>query len=69
MAFIYEFHRNDKLVKGLNTTFIVLISKKENPQKVEDYRPVSLIGCLYKILSKLLATRLQKVIHSVISDN
>lgn len=30
--------------------------------------PISLIGSLYKILSKLLAARLQKVIHCVISD-
>lgn len=31
MAFIQEFHRNGKLVRGLNTTFIVLILKKDNP--------------------------------------
>lgn len=54
-------------MRGLNTTFIVLIPKKDNHQRVEDYRPISLIGCLYKILSKLLACRLQKVMQFVIS--
>ncbi|GJW43442.1 reverse transcriptase domain, reverse transcriptase zinc-binding domain protein [Tanacetum coccineum] len=36
---------------------------------MEDYRPISLIGCMYKILSKLLATRLSKVIHKLIRPN
>lgn len=69
VAFIQEFHRNGKLVRGLNTTFIVLISKIDNPERVEDYRPILLIGRPYKILSKLLTARLQQVIHHVISDN
>lgn len=69
VAFIQEFHHNGKLVRGLNTAFIVLISKIDNPKRVEDYRPILLIGRPYKILSKLLAARLQQVIHHVISDN
>ena len=31
-----------------------------------DYRPISLIGSFYKIISKLLSLRLQNVINSVI---
>lgn len=55
MRFVSEFHRNGKLSKGINTTFIVLIPKVDSPQKLNDFRPISLVGSMYKILAKLLA--------------
>jgi hypothetical protein len=68
MRFISEFHRNGKLTKGLNSTFIALIPKVDSPQRLNDFRPISLVGSLYKILAKLLANRLWRVIGSVISE-
>jgi hypothetical protein len=68
MRFVREFHRNGKLTKGINSTFIALIPKVECPQTLNDYRPISLVGSLYKILAKLLANRLRQVIGTVISD-
>ena len=38
------------------------------PQSLNDFRPISLVGSLYKILAKLLANRLRQVIGSVISE-
>jgi hypothetical protein len=35
---------------------------------LNDFRPISLVASLYKILAKLLANRLRTVIGSVISD-
>jgi hypothetical protein len=35
-----EFHRNDKLERGINTTFISLIPKVKNPQKLNDFHPI-----------------------------
>lgn len=63
-----EFHDNGKPVRGSNSSFIDLIPKKENPVKVGDFRPISLIGCFYKVLAKVLANRLRKVIHLLIPD-
>nr|KYP66721.1 Transposon TX1 uncharacterized [Cajanus cajan] len=63
-----EFHANGKLPKGTNSTFITLIPKVDDPQSLGDYRPISLVGCLYKILAKILANRLKKVLPSVIDD-
>jgi hypothetical protein len=39
----YEFHRNDKLSKSLNSTFIALLPKVDNPQHLNDFRPISLV--------------------------
>jgi len=60
------FHKEGKIPKGCNASFITLIPKSENPQSLEEYRPISLVGCLYKILTKVLANRIKKVIGSVI---
>ncbi|GKV44689.1 hypothetical protein SLEP1_g51849 [Rubroshorea leprosula] len=68
IEFIHEFQKNSKLVKGLNTSFIVLIPKVVSPQKIEDYRPISLLGAMYKILAKLLANRLKEVLEGVIGE-
>jgi len=68
MHFITDFHRNDRLTRGINTTFIALIPKVNSPQRLNDFRPISLVGCLYKILSKVLANRLRKVMGSLISE-
>jgi len=64
-----EFHLNGKFVASLNATFIGLIPKKADAQNIKDYRPISLIGCIYKLISKVLARRLRNVIGSLISEN
>ncbi|KAK2411199.1 hypothetical protein QL285_046501 [Trifolium repens] len=68
MRFTYEFHHNGKLKKGLYSTFIALITKVDNPQWLNDFRPITFVGNLYKIVAKLLANRLRLVIGSVISE-
>jgi hypothetical protein len=69
MRFMSEFHRNGKLTKGINSTFIALIPKVDSPQRLNEFRPISLVGSLYKILANVLANRLRLVIGSVISES
>jgi hypothetical protein len=69
MRFMSEFHHNGKLTKGINSTLIAFIPKVDSPQCLNDFRPISLVGCLYKILAKVLANRLRMVIGSVISES
>jgi hypothetical protein len=69
MRFISEFHRNGRLTKGINSTFIALIPKIDSPQRLNDFRPISLVVSLYKILAKFLANRLRLVIGSVIFES
>ncbi|GKU91868.1 hypothetical protein SLEP1_g5682 [Rubroshorea leprosula] len=67
--FIKEFHDKGRIVKGLNESFVVLIPKVSNPEKIEEFRPISLINVSYKILSKLLANRLRRVLEDIIGEN
>jgi hypothetical protein len=69
MHFIMEFHRNGRLTKGINSTFIDLIPKVARPQRLNDFRPISLVGSMYNILSKVLANRIRMIMSSVISDS
>jgi len=63
------FHREGKIPKGCNASFITLIPKSDNPQSLEEYRPISLVGCMYKILTKVLSNRIKKVIEKVIDGS
>ncbi|KAK2665874.1 hypothetical protein Ddye_004448 [Dipteronia dyeriana] len=67
MNFIHEFHKDGSVVKDLNCTFIALIPKVSKHQQIKDFRPISLVGSMYKVLAKVLAKRLKKVMDSVIS--
>ncbi|RVW17180.1 LINE-1 retrotransposable element ORF2 protein [Vitis vinifera] len=62
-----EFHEQNTFLKSLNNTFLVLIPKKGGAEDIGDFRPISLLGRLYKLLAKVLANRLKKVIGKVVS--
>jgi hypothetical protein len=44
-------------ISSINSSVIALIPKKENPEKVDDYRPISLLNYSLKCITKVLATR------------
>lgn len=64
-----KFWVNANLPKGCNLYFLGLIPKIEASSGLVDYRPISLMGSLYKILAKVLARRLKGVIGSIIEEN
>ena len=59
LAVLEEFFQHCKFEKSLNATFIALIPKKNDASNIRDFRPISLVGSMYKILSKVLANRLE----------
>ncbi|GKV26314.1 hypothetical protein SLEP1_g35645 [Rubroshorea leprosula] len=67
--FLNEFHQNGRLVCGLNVSYITLVPKKKNPTTLQEYRPITMVGCLYKILAKILSNRLKKVIGKIINSS
>jgi hypothetical protein len=50
----------------LNVTHIALIHKKKNPSCITDYQPLSLYNVLYKLIVKVIANRLKKVLGTFI---
>ncbi|KAL6201844.1 hypothetical protein ACLB2K_025556 [Fragaria x ananassa] len=64
-----EFLSGVACLRDLNKTHIVLIPKVPNPEKTGHFRPISLCNNSYKILSKILANRLKRVLPTLISIN
>ena len=67
LGFFKEFFEHNQFVKSLNATFLVLIPKGRTVKDLKDLRPISLVGSLYKILSKVLANRIKRVMGVIIS--
>ncbi|GJV50953.1 RNA-directed DNA polymerase, eukaryota [Tanacetum coccineum] len=68
IAYVKDFEATAYIPKGCNSSFITLVPKVEDPIVIGDFRPISLIGCQYKIITKVLANRLSKVIASIVSE-
>nr|GEY52461.1 RNA-directed DNA polymerase, eukaryota [Tanacetum cinerariifolium] len=54
--------------KESNSSFIALISKVTDVKFVTDFRSISLIGCVYKVVTKILANRLATIISDLFFD-
>ena len=54
-------------MKNLNVTFVTLINAEAVEMK--DFRPISLVGGMYKILTKVLANRKKNVLGKIISNS
>lgn len=63
-----ELHETSKFVNSLNSTFLVLIAKKKGANDIRDFRPISLVGCIYKHIAKVLAGRLARVLGEVVGE-
>jgi hypothetical protein len=63
-----EFHSRRQFEKSFNATFVSLIPKKPEVVAVKDFRPISLAGEVYKIISKVLANRFKLVLGKIISS-
>ncbi|GKA16305.1 hypothetical protein Tco_0696052, partial [Tanacetum coccineum] len=64
--FINSFFASCDMTYGANSTFFTLIPKVNNHTLITDFHPISLIGIHYKIIAKILANRLSKVIDEIL---
>lgn len=68
MSFLADFYEHATLARGINCTFIALIPKIEGASFFNEFRPINMVGCLYKILAKVLANRFKRVLPSIIGE-
>ena len=57
-----------EILPCLNHTYITLIPKVKSLEFVSEFRPIALCNILYKLVSKVLASRLKRVLPQIISE-
>ncbi|KAL9239007.1 hypothetical protein vseg_013366 [Gypsophila vaccaria] len=66
---ILNFFETGQLLTQLNATVITLIPNLDRPSSVKHFRPISCCNVIYKTISKIMGTRLAKVLPRLISRN
>jgi len=69
IAVFKEFNSRRKFQKSINATFVSLIPKKAGALEVKDFKPISLMGEVYKIHSNVIANKLKLVLGKLISNS
>jgi hypothetical protein len=60
-------HNKGTLTQNFSSASIKLIPKKGDASKIKNWRPISLLSCLYKVISRALNNRLKKVTGFIFS--
>lgn len=55
------------MLKEVNSSFIVLIPKNNSPSTVNHFRPISLCNTVYKVIAKILVSRLMPLLANLVS--
>jgi hypothetical protein len=64
---VKEFFATGRMPPGVNDTAIVLNLKKDVPELLKDFRPISLCNVIYKVVTRCLVNRLRPLLHDIIS--
>ena len=65
---VWQFFTSGSLPKKLNMAWVTLIPKFEGANEIKDFNPISMVGCVYKIITKILARRLSVVMGSLVGE-
>ncbi|CAI5481364.1 unnamed protein product [Closterium sp. Yama58-4] len=67
MRFVRDFEATGTLPESLTTAVTVLLHKKGEKDLLTNYRPITLLTTVYKVLAKVLANRLKQELHHIFS--
>jgi hypothetical protein len=62
-----DFFATGKMPPGVNETSIVLLPKKDEPELLKDFRPISLCNVIYKVISKCMVNCLRPLLQELIA--
>lgn len=63
-----NFFMTGDIEDNMNATNIVLIPKKKHPTYLTELRPIALCNVVMKVVTKVIANMLKKVLETIISD-
>ncbi|CAI5464007.1 unnamed protein product [Closterium sp. Yama58-4] len=69
VEFARRLERTGLLDESITTAVTVLLHKKGPADQLGNYRPITLLSTIYKVLAKLLANRLKKELHQIVSED
>jgi hypothetical protein len=69
MDLLLECLESKELPSTMRTSVVTLIYEKEDRKKLKNYRPISLLCADYKIIAKVMAERMRKVMHKLVLDD
>ena len=69
IAAVQEFFRSGRLLGQWNSTAVTMVPKKPNADRITEFRPISCCNAIYKVISKLLARRLENILPLWISPS
>jgi hypothetical protein len=62
----YNFYLGVLDVKRINFGVIILVPKVKNAERIQQFRPICLLNCIYKWITKCLTSRLEPVAGRII---
>jgi len=63
---VLDFFETSVLLDETNYALVVLIPKVGKPEKITQFRPISLCNVLFKVITKAMVMRLKKVMPKLI---
>ncbi|KAK4383264.1 hypothetical protein Sango_2792500 [Sesamum angolense] len=66
---IIDFFKTGRLLKQLNATLLTLIPKVRTPHSVAEFRPISCCNVIYKVITKILVSRIREILDLLISPS
>ncbi|CAL0333248.1 unnamed protein product [Lupinus luteus] len=66
---VNEFFEEERIYPNINCTLVTIIPKHNDANTMKDMRPISCYTTIYNIISKILTTRLGRIIEHVVDDS
>ncbi|XP_016192903.1 uncharacterized protein LOC107633818 [Arachis ipaensis] len=58
----------EELLADVNLTWVALALKFTGAKEIKDLRPINMVNCVYKVVSKMLVRRMQAIMPSLVGE-